>query len=69
MSQIQAPREEVGHQSVKMATCVFSNYPVILVGVVLRRNERGNTATSYKPVHCKTAGKYTQAFCVIGKSL
>lgn len=42
MSQTQAPSEEVSHHSVKMATCVFSNYPVILVRVVLGTKKEAN---------------------------
>ena len=54
MSQTQAPGKKVGHQAVKMALCMFSNYPVILVRVVLRMKVKANINTSCKPTHRNT---------------
>ena len=55
MSQIQAPGKKVCHQAVKMAPCVFSNYPVILVRVVLQMKVKPNVTTSCKPTYRNTS--------------
>lgn len=56
-SQTQAPGKKVGHQAVKMAPCVFSNYPVILVRVVLWTKVRANISTSCKLTHRNAVAK------------
>lgn len=54
MSQIQAPGKKVSHQAEKMAPCVFSNYPVILVRVVLWTEVKANITTSCKATQRNT---------------
>ena len=44
MVEAQASGEEIRHEAIKMATRMKSNYPVILIGVILRK---GNMKRSH----------------------
>ena len=51
MSQTQAPCKKISHQAEKMTPCVFSNYPVSFVRVVLWMKVEANVTTSCKPAY------------------
>ena len=54
MSQTQAPCKKISHQAEKMTPCVFSNYPVSFVRVVLWMKVEANVTTSCKPTYRNT---------------
>lgn len=51
MSQTQAPCKKISHQTEKMTPCVFSNYPVSFVRVVLWMKVEANVTKSCKPAY------------------